>query len=122
MMKWVDPEIELVACGSCTNVPGMKTYPEWDRIVLDNCYEHVDYIALHRYYSYDRNISMVWENPFSVEDIAYLSKDLTSYIDTVLAAADFIKGKSVRIRKYTYPLMSGGSDEQQCSSRRLQLD
>ena len=20
MMKWVDPEIELVACGSCTNV------------------------------------------------------------------------------------------------------
>ena len=93
MMKWVDPEIELVACGSCTNVPGMKTYPEWDRIVLDNCYEHVDYIALHRYYSYDRNISMVWEYPFSVVDIAYLSKEFTSYFDTVLAAADFIKGK-----------------------------
>ena len=93
MMKWVDPEIELIACGSCTNVPGMKTYPEWDRIVLDNCYEHVDYLSLHRYYSYDPNVTMVWENPFSIEDIAYFSKDLTSYIDTVLAAADFIKGK-----------------------------
>jgi len=93
MMKWVDPDIELVACGSCTNVPGMKTYPEWDRIVLDHCYEHVDYLSLHRYYSYDRNVTMVWENPFSIEDISYLSKDLTSYLDTVIAAADFIKGK-----------------------------
>ena len=24
-----------------------------DRIVLEHCYEHVDYLSLHRYYSYD---------------------------------------------------------------------
>lgn len=48
MMKWMDPSIELVACGS--SFRGMPTFGTWERTVLRHCYEHVDYLSLHQYY------------------------------------------------------------------------
>ena len=48
LMKMTDPEIELVACGS--SGPFMPTFGEWERTVLRECYDHVDYISLHSYY------------------------------------------------------------------------
>ncbi|MBO5312671.1 MAG: alpha-N-arabinofuranosidase [Clostridia bacterium] len=48
VLKWVDPTIELVACGSSD--PNMPTYGEWERTVLDHTYEYVDYLSLHCYY------------------------------------------------------------------------
>jgi len=47
LMKWVDPAIQLVAAGS--SLPRMSTYPEWDRTVLMQAYEVLDYISLHNY-------------------------------------------------------------------------
>jgi alpha-N-arabinofuranosidase len=48
MMKWMDPSIELVACGS--SYRSMPTYGTWERTVLRHCYQHVDYLSLHQYY------------------------------------------------------------------------
>jgi len=48
LMKWVDPGIELVACGSSGRE--MPTYGSWEYGVLDECYDNVDYLSLHRYY------------------------------------------------------------------------
>ncbi|MBQ9121019.1 MAG: alpha-N-arabinofuranosidase, partial [Clostridia bacterium] len=48
VLKWVDPSIELVACGSSD--PHMPTYGEWERTVLDHTYDYVDYLSLHCYY------------------------------------------------------------------------
>ena len=48
VMKWVDPSIEHVACGS--SGLGMKTFGEWELTVLDHVYDYVDYISLHTYY------------------------------------------------------------------------
>jgi len=47
MMKDADRSIELVACGSCS--PGMRTYMEWDREVLEYLGDLADYVSLHRY-------------------------------------------------------------------------
>jgi alpha-N-arabinofuranosidase len=47
MMKAVDPSIETVACGS--SGPGMPTYMEWDRRVLEAMGGQADYVSLHRY-------------------------------------------------------------------------
>ena len=47
-MRAVDPSIKLIACGS--SGPFMPTYIEWDRTVLEECYEVVDGISLHRYW------------------------------------------------------------------------
>ena len=46
-MHYIDPSLRLIACGS--SGPGMPTYLEWDREVLENCYEYVDALSLHRY-------------------------------------------------------------------------
>ena len=48
VMKWVDPSIELVACGSSSS--SIPTFGEWERTVLRECYEHIDYLSLHSYY------------------------------------------------------------------------
>jgi len=48
MMKWMDPSIELVACGS--SYRSMPTFGSWERTVLRHCYQHVNYLSLHQYY------------------------------------------------------------------------
>lgn len=48
LMKLTDPEIELIACGS--SAPTMPTFGEWERTVLRECYDHVDYLSMHSYY------------------------------------------------------------------------
>jgi alpha-L-arabinofuranosidase len=47
-MRAVDPDLKLIACGS--SGPFMRTYLEWDREVLEQCYEYVDGLSLHRYF------------------------------------------------------------------------
>ncbi len=53
MMKGLDSSIELVACGSSGR--GMHTYMEWDRKVLEYCWDGVDFISAHRYSNNNRN-------------------------------------------------------------------
>lgn len=47
-MRVIDPSVKLIACGS--SGPFMPTYIEWDRTVLEECYDQVDGISLHRYW------------------------------------------------------------------------
>jgi alpha-N-arabinofuranosidase len=49
LMKGLDPGIELVASGSTVPFTPMPTYMEWDRIVLEQCWDQVDYISTHHY-------------------------------------------------------------------------
>ena len=82
LMKWVDPDIELVACGSSNSE--METFGDWERAVLEECYDTVDYLSLHRYYG----------NPAD-DTPAFLarSQDMDSFIKTVAAICDGVKGK-----------------------------
>ena len=82
MMRWVDPTIELVACGSSNR--GMATFPEWEATVLDATYDHVDYISLHSYYG-NRGDDLP----------SYLAKslDMDAFIRSVIATADYVKAK-----------------------------
>jgi len=47
MMKWQDPSIQTVLCGSSNDQ--MPTYPEWDRTALEIAWEHVDFHSMHYY-------------------------------------------------------------------------
>ncbi|MBQ8506857.1 MAG: alpha-N-arabinofuranosidase [Clostridia bacterium] len=47
IMRWVDPSIKLVACGSSYEM--LPTYLEWDRYMLTELYDQVDYISTHNY-------------------------------------------------------------------------
>ncbi|MFY9356567.1 MAG: alpha-N-arabinofuranosidase, partial [Defluviitoga tunisiensis] len=82
LMKIVDPSIQLVVCGSSGwHIP---TFGEWEATVLEHTYDYVDYISLHAYYdNYEDNI----------ENFLAKSIDMDSYIKSVIATCDYIKGK-----------------------------
>ena len=56
VMKWVDPSIELVACGSSNR--NMDTFGAWEAEVLEHTFAHVDYLSLHQYYGKRDNDTM----------------------------------------------------------------
>lgn len=82
MMKWHDPSIKLISCGSSNNK--MPTYPEWDRVTLETCWEQVDYHSIH-YYAGN------WEND-SASYLA-LAVELEDFVDTMAATLRYAKAK-----------------------------
>ena len=81
MMKWVDKDIRLVVCGSSS--AEQKTYPEWDRIVLQHTYDYIDYLSLHRYYTYTPSKRE--------EDFMSAHTDFDRFIKKVVATADYVQ-------------------------------
>ena len=82
MMKWVDDSIETVVCGSSGYT--MKTFGDWELQVLDESYENVDYVSLHRYYGNPTN---------DTQDFLGSTMDLDGFIKTVASICDAVKGK-----------------------------
>jgi alpha-N-arabinofuranosidase len=82
MMKWVDPTIELAACGSSGRT--MPTFGTWEDVVLEHCFDHVEYISLHTYL-----------NNYAGDTAAFLaSPDLMdSFIEEVVAIADAVAAR-----------------------------
>lgn len=82
VMRWVDPSIELVVCGSSNK--NMPTYPQWEETVLSHTYDLVDYISLHHYY----------DN--RADDLGnYLAQSINmdAFIKSVVATCDYVKAK-----------------------------
>ena len=82
VMKWTDPSIETVLCGS-SNM-GMRTFGEWESTTLDLAYDKVDYVSLHIYFDNRSN-----DTP------SFLAKNMVmdDFIKTVVCICDYIKGK-----------------------------
>ncbi len=49
VLKWLDPSIECVVCGSSSS--GMRTFGRWEAKVLEESYNNVDYVSCHTYYN-----------------------------------------------------------------------
>ncbi|ACV59898.1 arabinosylfuranosidase ArfA [Alicyclobacillus acidocaldarius] len=82
VMKWVDPSIELVACGSSGSK--MATFPDWERIVLEHAYDEVDYLSLHTYYG---------NRDGDLANFLACSLDMDAFIRAVVATCDFVRAK-----------------------------
>lgn len=82
VMKWVDPSIELAACGSSQRA--MPTYASWEYEVLDHCFNEVDFISLHAYFLNDKKDTREY---FSVIE------NLDSFITEVAAICDAVAAK-----------------------------
>lgn len=84
-MHYVDHSLKLVACGS--SGPFMPTYLEWDREVLEQCYDYVDGLSLHRYFGNARETNG--------ESAKYLAMNLSMerQIAETAAVCDYVQGR-----------------------------
>jgi alpha-N-arabinofuranosidase len=94
IMRWMDPRIKLIACGSCSNEIYHKTFGEWDMAVAEEAYDYIEYLSLHRYYNYRPGLHMFYPMEDDISDIPFFFKDIQDFIDTVVSVCDFIKGKN----------------------------
>ncbi|MGL4810985.1 MAG: alpha-N-arabinofuranosidase [Beijerinckiaceae bacterium] len=82
MMRWIDPTIELAACGSSGR--NMPTYGKWEDTVLDHTFDHVEYISLHTYF-----------NNYNGDTKAFLASPdiMDQFIEEVVAIADGVAAR-----------------------------
>ena len=82
MMRWIDPRIELAACGSSGR--NMPTFGAWEETVLEHTFDHVEYISLHTYI-----------NNYKGDTQALLAAPdlMDHFIDEVVAIADAVAAK-----------------------------
>ncbi|WP_403023090.1 alpha-N-arabinofuranosidase [Salinibacterium sp. GXW1014] len=81
-MKMAQKDLELVVCGSSGSM--MPTFGEWERVVLEHAYDHVDYVSCHAYYQ---------ERGGDLGSYLASSLDMEYFISTVVATADHVKHK-----------------------------
>ena len=84
MMRWQDPSIETVLCGSSNDK--MPTFPEWDRVALETCWEVVDYHSIHMYVT----------NHIEHDTPSYLalSRRFEDFVDVMAATLRYVKAKN----------------------------
>ncbi len=84
-MRYVDPNLKLIACGS--SGPFMPTYLEWDREVLEQCYDYVDGLSLHRYFGNDQEETKGESSKFVAMNLS-----MDRQIAETLAVCDLVRG------------------------------
>lgn len=79
-MRQIDPGLELVVCGSSS--AQMPLFGTWERIVLEETYDEVDFISCHAYYE-----------PFDDDYGSFLASavNMDRFIESVVATADQVK-------------------------------
>ena len=86
-MKFIDPTVRTAVCVSSS--PFLSHYPDWDRRVLEECYESVDMISMHHYHSAPTgNIAGMLAGYQAFED----------YIRTEIGLCDYVRTK-LRLRR-----------------------
>lgn len=80
LMRRYDPSLEMVAVGSSNG--HMPTFPEWDRKVLMECYDDVEYIALHKYVSHEG---------MTTPDYLAAPLEMEQQIRDIIATCDYVK-------------------------------
>ena len=79
-LRAFDKTLELIVCGSSNS--DMKTYPEWERIVLEHTYESVDHISLHMYFA---------NRAKNTANYLALNHKLDRYISTIESTINLVK-------------------------------
>lgn len=82
VMRWHDPALELILCGSSTTT--MPTYPEWDRVALEHCWDVVDYLSLHYYANNDDD---------DTPSFLAMAAQFEAHIDTLAGLLRYVKAK-----------------------------
>jgi alpha-L-arabinofuranosidase len=82
VMRRQDPDLRLIACGSSST--SMATYPDWDRVVLEECWEQIDYLGIHGYATNHED---------DTASYLALAAQFENYLDTIAGLLRFVKAK-----------------------------
>jgi alpha-L-arabinofuranosidase len=108
-MRMVDPDLELVACGS--SAPGMDTFGEWERVVLTETYELVDLVSAHQYFE---DFGDLQEHLSAGHRMDSFIRDIISHIDHVKSVKK--TAKQVNISFDEWNVWHAGRDESKVPS------
>ncbi|MEO6713462.1 MAG: alpha-L-arabinofuranosidase C-terminal domain-containing protein [Mycobacteriales bacterium] len=92
-MRQMDPDVELVACGSSHRQ--MPTFGAWEEQVLDHTYDLVDHVSMHAYYE---------NNYDDLQSFLVSSTDLDAFITDICAVADSVKARKRSDKVITFSL------------------
>ena len=82
MMRWTDPTIETVLCGSSGR--SMATFGKWEWDSLHEAYDQTDYLSLHTYYgNRDNDTASFLAQPDNMDDFI---KESAALCDAVRAS------------------------------------
>ncbi|MFC0267732.1 arabinosylfuranosidase ArfA [Kushneria aurantia] len=81
-LRGLTPTAEFVVCGSSHD--HMPSYPDWEREVLEQCYDNVDYISLHKYFGNRSGDTL---------DYFATIEETGRYIQTIAGVIDYVKAK-----------------------------
>lgn len=79
-MRQMQPDLELVACGSSSSA--MATFGAWEHTVLAETYDQVDLVSAHAYYC---------EGETDLGSFLASAVDMDYFIDSVAATADAVR-------------------------------
>jgi len=82
VMRWTSEGLQLAACGS--SFRDMPTYGAWEHEVLDHCFDAVDFISLHQYFT---------NHESDIAGFLTAIDDLESFIVEVAAIADAVAAR-----------------------------
>src|SRR3984957_11649274 len=82
VMKWVDPTIQLAACGSSHRA--MPTFGAWEYDVMEHTFDQVDFLSLHMYFA----------NPLNDSSEFFANMDIMDrFIKEAAAVSDAVAAK-----------------------------
>ena len=84
-LRAFDKSLELIVCGSSNS--DMKTYPEWERVVLEHTYDAVDHISLHMYFA---------NRAKNTAEYLALNDKLDAYIDAIASTIEFVRAQQAQ--------------------------
>lgn len=83
VMRWQDPSIELVLAGSSNC--NMPTYPEWDRVSLEECWDQINYHSMHYYAGNTQE---------DTPSYLALAAEFEDFVDTLAGVLRYVKAKN----------------------------
>ncbi|MDG4766814.1 alpha-N-arabinofuranosidase [Solwaraspora sp. WMMD406] len=82
-MRMIDPDLELVACGS--SGPDMATFGSWEATILEHTYDQVDFVSAHLYHE---------ELDGDLDSFLASSVQMDNFISDIVATCDHVRAKT----------------------------
>ncbi|WFE19590.1 alpha-N-arabinofuranosidase [Solwaraspora sp. WMMD937] len=82
-MRMIDPDLELVVCGS--SGPAMPTFAAWEATVLEHTYDQVDYVSAHLYFE---------EQDGDLASFLASSVEMDRFIGDIVATCDHVRART----------------------------